>query len=199
MITNLAEATATRGLFPCWDDPLVKTPFEIAFYLPFNYTVFSNELLHNRTYNKDDNNKKLIHFHTISTLPVCLLAFTLVDVTLINVKLINLSSLFQTKKSKPNDVFWYREEVRIVIRAANSAMNYLSGFFWKYIKPIEIPLKINYLVLPHIPMKFMARPGIVIFRYATYIIKMLSYKLLMLERIINIQKFDGMQMKQDYV
>lgn len=155
--------------------------------------------MHNRTYNEDDNNKKLIHFRTISTLPVCLLAFTLVDVTLIDVKLVNLSLFFQTETSNPNDVFWYRKEVEMVMGAANSAMNYLSGFFWKYIKPIEIPLKINYLVLPHIPMKFMARPGIVIFRYEPYVIKMLSSKLLMLERIINIQKFDGMQMKQDYV
>lgn len=158
LITNLYGPTATRGLFPCWDDPSIKATFDITIKHPSNYTSLTNTLVSNIMKEKDG--MQLTHFHETVAISTHNLAIAVVD---------NITTY--TMPSHLNYV-WYTTEARASMQYALNMFRALS--FYMHLN--DVSLKIDHATLPNLPMKSIGRPGLVLYRYTTHKIQILSHK-----------------------
>jgi alanyl aminopeptidase len=67
------EAIDARWAFPCFDEPLFKTPFEVTLTVPADDVAISNSLMVDET--KIDGGKKRVRFAPTRPLPTYLVAF----------------------------------------------------------------------------------------------------------------------------
>ena len=77
LATTQFEATDARRAFPCWDDPAVKSTFQVTLIIPSNLVAISNTLVESESPNPAST--KAVRFQETPKMSTYLLAFIVGD------------------------------------------------------------------------------------------------------------------------
>ncbi|XP_032687683.1 aminopeptidase N-like isoform X2 [Odontomachus brunneus] len=154
LITNTHERNATRGMFPCWDDPAVKASFNISIIHSSSTQVFSNKPVLKSTTEKYGTQRTL--FHEISSISTEFLGIVIVD------------HLSKPQQMKIN-FFWHEEDFfqnkTNTLQLAKTSIADLTTTISNImqINLTDIIEKIDHVVL-RTPLKFVRKPGLIVYR-----------------------------------
>ncbi|XP_032687693.1 glutamyl aminopeptidase-like isoform X2 [Odontomachus brunneus] len=157
LLTNLYTPHAIRAFFPCWDDPRVKTTYNISVLFPADYTVLSTMSENYSFYVEPANihfGIKLMQFKEFVSMPTHLIAFLIVgDITMDFDK---RDIHYMWHKTDAGKRFTY------LLEMADNA----TCYFVTHMKmnASSFSPKINHVVLPNSPMKSLGAPGLVVYR-----------------------------------
>ncbi|KAL0482094.1 puromycin-sensitive aminopeptidase [Acrasis kona] len=114
MATTQFEATDARKAFPCWDEPAIKSIFEVSLIAPKDRTALSNMDVTSETLTSND--KKLVKFSPSPIMSTYLLAFIIGDFDYVEQKASNdvLIRVYVPKGKKEQGTFGLDVAVKVL-------------------------------------------------------------------------------------
>lgn len=154
LITNLYKRNATRGLFPCWDDPKVKASFNITIRHPYNYAAYLNKPVW-KVVNEGDNIRRT-HFHVISSMPIYLLSIAVIYIG---------DTMIKPEQVGANFIWDISKETTGLKFASNSIASLTSTYSdMAKLNLTDLLEKVDHIALSDNPTRSMAQSGVIIYR-----------------------------------
>lgn len=151
------EQYGARKVFPCWDEPAMKAFFNISVQHSSRYRVFSNTPI--RRLDKDDLHKiHVTHFHTTPAISPSLVLITMID------NIVNYPVEFAV------NYIWHREETTDLLKYMSNIIEPVRRYLSLTTDVQEKKRKLNFVLIPNIPVKYIGCCGLYIYRYALYIL-----------------------------
>ncbi|XP_032687679.1 thyrotropin-releasing hormone-degrading ectoenzyme-like [Odontomachus brunneus] len=152
LFTNLYTRNGTRSLFPCWDDPILKTTYNVSVKYPTDYMVFFTQPA--RRISFDEFGTQWSHYEDFSSVQTYSLAIALVNGVTKSYEKHGIHYMWSQPKVKK--AFTYAYQI------ADQSMSYLIQKFQMHIES-EFQ-KIDHIILPNSPLKSMGGFGLAIYR-----------------------------------
>lgn len=144
IIATRIQTIGARRLFPCWDNPQIRTTFKISIQHPRNSMALSNMPI--RGQNPIDN-IKWTYFHTTPPIAACHIAFV---VTNYNYVRMNQNSSLWCRECSKNFEF-----AKLIIKNVTS---HLASEF----EEVTIP-KIDHVAIPNFPQDDTSKLGLIFY------------------------------------
>lgn len=154
-------------MFPCWDDPEIKSTFNISVMHPARYVVLSN--MQKLTSAKRMESTTYDQFQWTHFTPSPAMFASEVAIAMISNDMVRYTA---TKA----DIMWYYPKSTKRLRFARDTVTAVRTSLSAYTKQHIIP-ETRHIVIPYSPMKTAGSFGLVIYRYkaSIYIVKMSYY------------------------
>ncbi|KYM96082.1 Aminopeptidase N [Cyphomyrmex costatus] len=152
LISPTIQSTEDGQLFPCWNEPHLKTTFKVFINCHRNYKVLFNMPI--QTYNIIDEKSAWTHFHV--TPPMSILQFALVFTNFSRIRINENVSLWCDKCSNQQSIIF--EFTKNLIR--NITLHLESEF-----SEINIP-KMDHIAIPNFPYDGTSKWGLIFHREA---------------------------------
>ncbi|XP_032687736.1 aminopeptidase N-like [Odontomachus brunneus] len=154
LFTNLYKSDSIRGLFPCWDNPAVKTSFRIKICYPLEHRAFSNMPAWSESKPGALMNMTCANFWETQVKPISHLTIGIFD----NITTHPLSDEINNIWHHPGS----EETLEYLHNAITSVMSYFSRHL--ELQAHEIIKKIDHVVISNSLMKSTGRHGLIIYR-----------------------------------
>ncbi|KYM93608.1 Aminopeptidase N [Cyphomyrmex costatus] len=151
-IATFIQTIGARRLFPCWDDPQLKTAFTISIKNNRNLMALSNMPI--RNYDSSQNNFTCIHFHTTPLMSTYQVAMV-------------VSNLFPFKINA-NITVWCRKYLERFLRFKGGIIESITSYLEFKLNRTEIP-KIDHVVIPNFPHDDVLKLGLIIHRESDFV------------------------------
>lgn len=152
------RGTGARQIFPCWDEPDVRTKFNISVKHHKNYTALSNSPIDQVII---DGNKVWTHFKTTDDISAYHVAIILC--TLDNFPITNM---------------WHRKDVEQETIFSHIVAINATSYLKRLLYSANFPSKVNHVIIPGFQDKGLESWGLVLYRYCLHMIKKKFYCLL---------------------
>lgn len=153
------RGAGARQIFPCWDEPGVRTKFNISINHPKNYMVLSNSPIGQKVpvitvFTEDSNDMVWTHFKTTY------------DISAYQVAII-LSQLDHL----PDSNVWYRKDVEQQIKFAQIVAINATSYLRNILNSAIFPSKVDHVIIPDFRDEGLESWGLVLYRYCLHIFK----------------------------
>ncbi|XP_032687676.1 aminopeptidase N-like isoform X2 [Odontomachus brunneus] len=157
LITNLFQPIVARRVFPCWDEPGIKTSFNISIVHPNGYTVLSN--MGELTHKSESNNLNCTKFDLTPLISPSEVAIVMFDNT---IRKIETRYNFIYMENGRN--IWHLPHKNDELKFAYSMIHEIKTSMSRYTLRRSVTSKTDYIMIPHSPAKATGSFGIVICR-----------------------------------
>lgn len=180
LMTNLFQPIVARRVFPCWDEPGIKTPFNISIVHPNGYTVLSN--MGEATYEPESNNLNCTNFHVTPLISPSEVAIVMFDNTIRRTVAYNFGYMENGRN------IWNLPHKNDALEFARTMIQEIKISMSRYTSRGSVTSKTDFIMIPHSPAKVTGTFGLVICRYTTRVIKRLylqSFKRIKISSVYN--------------
>ncbi|KAE9553802.1 hypothetical protein FO519_002972 [Halicephalobus sp. NKZ332] len=184
--TTKFEPTFARTFLPCWDEPGIKTTFNISIKHPKNLTVLTNSAIQDASKSELRNrSEEATYYQPIPKMPIYLLAFVVGDFIPLEMR---------TDRNMPLTLWTSKEDVA----SAQFAANFSPVMFdraeeeFGVLYPIS---KMDFIAVPGFPVGGMENWGLVIYNDRNILMPSSFIHVRTLETVEDIDKmFDELQL-----
>jgi len=146
------QGPGARQIFPCWDEPNVRTNFVISMKHHQNYTALSNTPINDK--NMDDDNTVWTYFNVTDQISPYHIAVVLSE----------LEHSYTAEVGKTDTNWWCRQEItqeiKFALTIAKSATLYIKQIF----DNINLPRTLNHIIIPGFQDGGVESWGLVLYR-----------------------------------
>ncbi|XP_032687725.1 thyrotropin-releasing hormone-degrading ectoenzyme-like [Odontomachus brunneus] len=153
-MTNLFESNSVRRIFPCWDEPGMKAPFNISIIHPKEYIILSNTPIVSEM---SDALVKHTYFDVSPLIAPSEVAFVMFKTSR---EFITHNFLNERRK----EIFWIRRKRRGLLTLFLSLINIVKTTLFSTNINLTILPKTDYVVYSELPVKSASSVGLSIYR-----------------------------------